>query len=187
MGSGGKIGRYDRAASKLDLTTNFRMKRDAKIITLTASGSTNDSSSSDEKNVEDTPAATPNLGDQLKSMGIANREQVDSISYHKLGPDGEKLEDGEVIIQISVPKAFQREISIEVFGTSGPECMKAVEPIAELLDLELLSFTPKKEFYENNTDESETVVINKDLKINEGILPSEQIQDENKDYLGESW
>lgn len=138
-------------------------------------------------NSENTPAATPDLGDQLKSMGIANREQVDSISYHKLGPDGEKLEPGEVIIQISVPKAFQREISIEVFGTSGPECMKAVEPIAELLDLELLSFTPKKEFYENNTEESETVVINKDLKINEGILPSEQIQDENKDYLGETW
>ena len=88
-------------------------------------------------------------------------------------------------IQISVPKAFQREISIEVFGTSGPECMKAVEPIAELLDLELLSFTPKKEFYENNTDESETVIINKDLKINEGILPSEQVKDENKDFLGE--
>lgn len=133
------------------------------------------------------PSATPNLGDQLKSMGIANREQVDSISYFKLGPDGEKLEPGEVIIQISVPKAFQREISIEVFGTSGPECMKAVEPIAELLDLELISFTPKKDFYENNSDDSETVIINKDLKLNEGIMPSDQINEENKDTLGETW
>lgn len=120
-------------------------------------------------------------------MGIANREQVDSISYFKLGPDGEKLEPGEVIIQISVPKAFQREISIEVFGTSGPECMKAVEPIAELLDLELISFTPKKDFYENNSDDSETVIINKDLKLNEGIMPSDQINEENKDTLGETW